>query len=162
MITLLLAAADSGTSAGSLILLVAVALAAYVIGRAGWPFRACSKCDGAGRFRSRPAERCATASSAVAAAPSAAPTGASGTTSAIPATDPADPIPRLLVEVAENPLSPQAITGWCWRTAAKQSTGTTQADPQGGFHNVPNPARGGDLPRHPVPADQRPDPAQPA
>ncbi|GGU95757.1 hypothetical protein GCM10010182_10300 [Actinomadura cremea] len=49
MTPIIVAASDSGADAGSFVLL---ALVAYVVHCLVWPFRACRKCGGAGRFRS--------------------------------------------------------------------------------------------------------------
>lgn len=49
---LLASTSDTGSGAGTLVLLGLAALALYAISCRIWPFTACSKCDGAGRFRS--------------------------------------------------------------------------------------------------------------
>ena len=52
MTPIIVAASDSGADAGSFVLLALVAVVAYVVHCLVWPFRACRKCGGAGRFRS--------------------------------------------------------------------------------------------------------------
>ncbi|MWA01325.1 hypothetical protein F8568_013210 [Actinomadura sp. LD22] len=52
MTPIIVAASDSGADAGSFVLLTLVAFVAYVVHCLVWPFRACRKCGGAGRFRS--------------------------------------------------------------------------------------------------------------
>ena len=52
MTLIVVAASDSGTDSGSFALLAVIAALAYVVHCLIWPFRACRKCGGAGRFRS--------------------------------------------------------------------------------------------------------------
>ena len=52
MTPIIVAASDNGADAGSFVLLALVAVVAYVAHCLVWPFRACRKCGGAGRFRS--------------------------------------------------------------------------------------------------------------
>ncbi|TDC96019.1 hypothetical protein E1285_06250 [Actinomadura sp. 7K507] len=52
MTPMILAASDGGSDTGSFVLFVIVAAVAYVVHCLVWPFRACRKCGGAGRFRS--------------------------------------------------------------------------------------------------------------
>ncbi len=52
MTPIITAASDSGADTGSFVFLALVAVAAYAVHCLVWPFRACRKCGGAGRFRS--------------------------------------------------------------------------------------------------------------
>lgn len=52
MTPIILAAGDGGSDAGSFVFLAVVAAVVYAVSCLVWPFRACRKCGGAGRFPS--------------------------------------------------------------------------------------------------------------